>query len=176
MIRLQSVKVRLTLWYALVLSVFLAIFSFIMYAELSRALYHDAEKNLSWSALQAEEALKANLISDHALVAALNRSAHDRMKPFDSGTGEKIISRVKAWENQSQILSRSLQMIRLTGLDQQVIVSNLEGWEKGIIFPNFERDSNFMENGTSYQTIHFQNKPFRLYYRLLRIDHHPVLQ
>ncbi len=175
MIRLQSVKVRLTLWYALVLSVFLAIFSFIMYAELSRALYYDAEKNLSWSALQAEEALLPSLISNRSIVSVLRRSPHDRMKPFDPEINAKITGVVQEWEKQAKILSHSLQIIRIVGLDQEVIASNLEGWEKDIIFPNFERDSNFMENGSSYQTIHFQNKPFRLYYRLLRVERHPVL-
>lgn len=174
MIRLQSVKVRLTLWYALVLSVFLAIFSFIMYAELSRALYHDAEKNLSWSALQTEEALRFKLISNPFIFSAINRSARDRMKPFAPEANEQIQKAVQAWAFQSQFLTRSLHMIRIVGFDHKEIASNLEGWEKEIIFPNFERDSSFMEKGESYQTIHFKDKPFRLYYRLMQVGNSPV--
>jgi len=175
MIRLQSVKVRLTLWYALILSVFLAIFSFIMYAELARALYHDAEKDLSWTALQTEEALKAKLVASPDLLSSVSRNPLDQMDPFEASLNTKIIGMVNDWAAESQFLLRSLQMVRIVGLDHQEIVSNLEGWEKQIIFPSFERDSIFMEHGSSFQTIHYQNKPFRLHYYLLRMSGHPVL-
>ena len=175
MIRPQSVKVRLTLWYALVLSVLLAIFSFIMYAELSRALYHDAEKNLSWSAIQTEESIQAKLTADPEIALVVTRDARNRMKPFTASANDRIQKLVQEWARESQFLSRSLHMIRVVGLDHREIASNLEGWEKEIIFPNFERDSNFMEKGTSYQTIHFKSKPFRLYYRRLQIGNSPVL-
>ena len=145
MIRLQSVKVRLTLWYALVLSVLLAIFSFIMYAELSRALYYDAEKNLSWAAIQTEESIQAKLITSPEIVSSVSRNSHDLMKPFESSVNERIQKLVQEWAGESQFLSRSLHMIRVVGLDHREMGSNLEGWEKDIIFPNFERDSNFME-------------------------------
>lgn len=175
MIRLQSVKVRLTLWYALVLSVFLALFSFIMYAELARALYHDAEKNLSWSALQMEEELRLRLSAMPALVKATRTAERGSMQPFDLEVSNAIKKAVKSWAGQSQFLSRSLPMLRIVGLDHAEIVSNREGWEKEIIFPDFERDSHLMENGTSYQTIHFQKKPFRLYYRVVEVNQRPTL-
>ena len=175
MIRLQSVKVRLTLWYALVLSVLLAIFSFIMYAELSRALYYDAEKNLSWAAIQTEESILIKLITSPEIASSVSRNSHDRMKPFEPAVNERIQKLVQEWAGESQFLSRNLHMIRVVGLDHREMGSNLEGWEKDIIFPNFERDSNFMEKGTSYQTIHFKDKPFRLYYRQLRMGAYPVL-
>lgn len=175
MIRLQSVKVRLTLWYALILSVFLALFSFLMYAELARALYQDAEKNLVWSTRQIEEALIPRLNLRGDLLVAFRRGLRDQLKPFSPEVKQKLEDYVREWESQEQLLARSMHMVRVIGLDHAEIVSNLKGWEKQIIFPSFERDSHFMETGSSYQTIHFQGKPFRLYYRTLKIDENPVL-
>ncbi len=172
--RLQSVKVRLTLWYALVLSVILAIFSFIMYAELARALYHDAERNLYWSVVQVDDELRSKILAKNGMINTLPRSVRDQMKPFDSETNDRITNVVKNWATQSQFLSRSLNMIRVVGFDHNEMVSNLKGWEKDILFPNFERDSSFMENGASYQTIHFKGKPFRLYYHLVKVNRYPV--
>ncbi|HCM41883.1 MAG TPA: ATP-binding protein [Candidatus Omnitrophota bacterium] len=174
MLKLQSVKVRLTLWYALVLSVFLAIFSFMMYAELARALYHDAEKNLAWSVQKVDEALQTKLKKQTKLLQSLTRSPQESLKPFPPET-EKIIKEViLEWERQELFLARSQHTLRVVDLSRQDIVSNLKEWEKEIIFPNFERDSYFMESGASYQTIHFKNKPFRLYYKMLRVGGYPV--
>ncbi len=174
MIRLQSVKVRLTLWYALVLSVFLAIFSFMMYAELARALYHDAEKNLAWSVQKAEEALQAKLTAQPKLLSSLARTSQEALKPFSPETDQALRNIILEWEKQSLFLARSQHMLRIVNFAHEDIVSNLKEWEKEIIFPNFERDSFFMESGASYQTIHFKNKPFRLYYKMLRVAGNPV--
>ena len=42
----RSFKSRLTLGYALMMTVFLGGFSFLMYTELSRALYRDVERSI----------------------------------------------------------------------------------------------------------------------------------
>lgn len=66
-------------------------------------------------------------------------------------------------------------MIRLISADQINMAGNLKGWEKEIIFPDHERDSIFMESGYSFQTIHFQKKPIRLYYKRLRFKARPLV-
>lgn len=174
MIRLQSVKVRLTLWYALVLSVFLAIFSFMMYAELSRALYHDAEKNLAWSVQQAEEAIQVRVTAQPQLLSSIARTSLSATQPFTPEIDRALRDLISDWESQSFFLARSQHMLRIVNFNHEDIVSNLKEWEKEIIFPNFERDSFFMESGSSYQTIHFKNKPFRLYYKMLQVQGKPA--
>jgi hypothetical protein len=122
MIRLQSVKVRLTLWYALVLSVFLALFSFIMYAELSRALYHDVEKNLSWSALQTEESVKSKLVS----VSAINQSASDPSALFTKDENAQIEKVVKDWDKTSDFKIKQFRLPFGSGMKNDYIGSLLK--------------------------------------------------
>ena len=61
MIFFRSVKFRLTLWYAFVLTVLLSIFSFLMYAELERVLYRDVDKSLRYKAVRLKSSLESYL-------------------------------------------------------------------------------------------------------------------
>ena len=175
MILFKSVKFRLTLWYAFVLAILLIIFSFLMRAELARALYRDADKSLSQEALKIEDSMErylAEVFRGYAL-------RDPKMIPAD-GTGfqpeiqAKLRDIIRIWEKSSQWLRRSTTMIHLVDLNHQPIVSNLKGWAGQIILPDYERDSVFMETGRSLQTIHFQKKPIRLYYHLVTYQGMPV--
>lgn len=150
----QSVKLRLTLWYAFILTILLSLFSFLMYAEFARALYRDTDKNLFQQAWEVEQSLRQFLPPSHP-------------------AGIRLQKILKKWEKKNHWVSRSNLMIRLEGIDHSFLLSNLSGWRQEIIFPNFERDSFFMENGESFQIIHFQKQPFRLYYRLVRLENQP---
>ena len=158
----KTVKFRLTIWYAFMLTVFLSIFAFLMYSELSRALYQDAEKNMVEKVSNIEESLKLRIMN----------------KEVDSGVGsisQNILTQtIKDWEKNEQELAKSILMIRILGLKQSVIISNLKGWGNEIIFPDFERDSIFMEQGHSFQTIHFRGLPIRLYYHLVELNKKPL--
>lgn len=154
----QSVKFRLTLWYAFVLTVLLSVFSFLMYEELSRVLYHDADKNLTIEAETIADSLESHLNRNGRLLA-----------------GPKLIEAIKKWEKNTRRISRSTLIIRLIGFDRTILISNLKKWEREIIFPDFERDSVFMEKGASLETIHFNEKPIRLYYRRVQNRGHPIL-
>lgn len=173
MIRIRSFKLRLTLWYAFMLMVFLSGFAFLMYFELSRALYHDVEKNMLFESERVEE----------TIVTHLREAGDIRIMPppkIEKGTlaflndyQEVLTETIRDWERRQRRVTRSLYLVRVVGLDHSVILSNLSGWERDIIFPDFERDSVFMEAGNSYQTIHFQKRPIRLYYRLAKINGRP---
>ncbi len=174
--RPHSVKFRLTLWYALVLTILLSVFAFLMYAELSRALYRDIDKSLIHEAATLEESMQSYL---EGIFRGVSLAEEERFPPsffsFPPELKLKVIEVVQDWEKASQAVSRSTAMIRMAGLDHSVIVGNLSGWERDIIFPDFERDSVFMETGESFQTIHFHRKPIRLYYRLIRTHQRPLL-
>lgn len=160
MIPVQSVKFRLTLWYAFVLTVFLSLFAFLMHAELSRALYRDVDNNLAYESRGLEE----------SLLPALKEPAKElRRDPI------KLAKAIKTWEKQNRRVSRNTRMVRLVGFDHTVYLSNQTGWQRDILFPNFERDSMFMEKGDSFQTIHFQKRPIRLYYAMIRYQNEPLL-
>lgn len=175
MIHFKSVKFRLTVWYAFVLTVILSAFAFLMYAELSRVLYADADKNLLFKAESIEGSLAAYIKEGAGETGPGDDSQPLGFFLFSQKTaGLKAVDAVRAWEKANQHLGRSTLMIRLMTLENKVAASNLKGWEKEIIFPDFERDAIFMEKGKSFQTIHFQKKPIRLYYHLLRVGRRPV--
>lgn len=155
----KSVKLRLTLWYSVVLTVLLSIFAFLMYAELSRALYRDVDKNLLFEAESFVESLQPYV----------GKATQGVLLPE-----VRLMEAVKEWEKKTRRISRSHLMVRFAGLDRSFLVSNLKKWEREIIFPDFERDSIFMETGQSFQTIHFMGKPVRLYYHLARFKDHPL--
>lgn len=173
---LRSVKFRLTVWYAFVLTVFLTIFAFLMHAELEKALYLDVDRNLSQQAAAIEKALSGHL-------SHLFRSSSALPPLMNAGTLQQGIrpelslllrESLKDWERTTQSLRRATLMIRVLVYDHSVVISNLKGWEKEIIYPDFERDSVFMEKGQSFQTIHFQKKPVRLYYHTIAYEGRPL--
>lgn len=170
MIRFRSFKFRLTLWYASMLMVFLAGFAFLMYAELSRALYHDVERSMLGEVRNIEDGLRTYL-KDSKFSSALSTG---KSKPFASEELQgKLVSAIREWEQRQRRVARSLFLVRIIGFDHSPLASNLGGWERDIIFPNYERDSVFMETGESFQTIHFQKNPIRLYYHKVRFEGSP---
>lgn len=169
MIPFQSVKLRLTAAYAFILTIFLSFFAILMRAELARALYQDIDRNLMHEVKSLEE----------SLVLPSNQMAqHFSMEPkgllLPPALNAKLRDWVLKWELKNRRISHSTSMIRFVGLNHVILLSNLSGWEKEIIFPDFERDSVLMEKGESFQTIHFRNRPIRLYYRLFRYRSRPL--
>ncbi|MSR76704.1 MAG: HAMP domain-containing protein [Candidatus Omnitrophica bacterium] len=175
MIYFQSVKLRLTLWYTFILSIFLTIFAVFMYLELSRALYRDADQILLTEAINIEESLQKDLAS--IFTGARIESQHHRMNTslyFVPPIKAKLAAAIQRWEGAGKKVARSQMMIRLLGLDHEPLIMNLKRWEEEVIFPDFERDSFFLEQGKSFQTIHFRKIPVRLYYRLVRHQDVPL--
>lgn len=168
MIFLRSVKFRLTLWYAFILTFLLSLFSFLLHAELARALNRDVDQRLFYEAKNLENSLKIHLkdYSDDQIPPSekLRTSIASPVR-----TPQKLRKSITDWEKNIKGLRRSTLMVRIQGLDHSLYLSNQTGWERDIIFPDFERDSVFMESGRSFQTIHFQKKPIRLYYHLVEI-------
>lgn len=169
----KSVKLQLTLWYAVVLTILLSVFAFFMYSELQRALYRDIDEKLRNDATQLVEAISGPLEPTYKKIfqpqPAL--SIHPML------TAEKTLKlqeKMLEWEKNTQRLRKTSSSIRILSLNHIEILSNLSGWQSEIIFPDFERDSIFMETGHSYQTIHFQKKPIRLYYHLATHENNPV--
>lgn len=167
----QSVKFRLTLGYAFVLAVLLSIFSFFMHAELARVLYEDADEKLSKEAGVLEESLKTHLKD---FFRGLPGKKTHGIQPLPSEETAKLQQKIQAWEKAQRKVSLSTFAIRLEAMDHTLLLSNLSGWEREVIYPDFERDSVFMENGRSHQTIHFQGKPIRLYYHLVTAKDQPL--
>jgi signal transduction histidine kinase len=165
----------LTLWYAVILTIFLTIFSFLMYSEFSRALYRDADRSLLTEASSIEESLQDFL---QGIFRGIELAGETKLpdKPFSlqPQIRLRLLEILEDWEKSSHRVGRNTLMIRLIGFDGKVLISNLKGWEREIIFPYFERDSVFMEKGESIQTIHFQKKPIRIYYRLVRYKDRPL--
>lgn len=172
----RSVKFRLTLWHAFVLTFFLSIFAFLMHAELSKALDRDVDQNLTQQAASIQRALSPQLVrifpASSSLPPLMNSGfpQHGLRPELSVQLGAVL----QEWERANQFLSRSTLMARVLVYDRSLVLSNLEGWQAQIIFPDFERDSAFMEKGRSFQTIHFRGKPVRLYYEALLFEGRPV--
>lgn len=151
----RSVKVQLTLWYALILTILLVFFGFFMYTEFARVLHRDADKNLANESRAVAESIGT-------YVEALPASAITKNRILTDAEVEKVL---QGWESSTRRIRRSPLMIRMVRDNKADVLDNLTGWQRDIIFPDFERDSAFMENGAAYQIIHFLRKPIRLYYR-----------
>ncbi len=173
MIHIRSFKLRLTLWYALMLTVFLAGSAFLMYAELSRALYRDAEQSMHSEVQNIEEGLLASFQEAKDLKFLQPPKIEKGSLAFSPDFQGLLTKTIREFERRQRRIARSLFLVRIVGLDHSIVLSNLGGWEKEVIFPNYERDSVFMEKGDSYQTIHFQKNPIRLYYHLVRFQDRP---
>lgn len=175
MIQHRSFKLRLTVGYALMLSVFLSGFAFLMYTELSRTLYRDVESSMAAEAMNIENNLLAFLQEVYVVPPMVSPISERGMARIPLEFQEKLVATIQEWERRQRRINRSLFLVRIVNLDHSLIVFNRGGWEEDIIFPNYERDSVFMEQGRSYQTIHFQKRPVRLYYHLVRIQGWPLL-
>ena len=173
MISFRSVKFRLTVWYAVILTILLSVFAFLMHAELARVLYRDVDHNLALEARRLEEGLQIDLepVFEKALLPEVKRPAG----PYDisSGRHRVVAQQLANWEKKSRSVERSALLVRIIGLNRRSVLSNLTGWQREIIFPDFERDSLFTETGKSFQTIHFRAKSIRLYYSLVRVRGRP---
>jgi len=173
MIQHRSFKFQLTLGYAFMMTVFLAGFSLLMYSELSRALYRDVERTM-----QAEvKSIEGGILSSFeertdAFFSQLPKIEKGTLA-FPSDFQTAVTKGVREWEKKQRRVTRSLFLVRILGLDRSLIGSNLGGWERDILFPDFERDSVLMETGDSFQTIHFQSSPIRLYYHLVSFRGRP---
>ncbi len=173
---LRSVKSRLVLTSGIILTALLSGFGFLMHAELSRALYRDVDKTLQLETRTLQESMQGYLEKPFGEVLPVKDMRFPGpFLPLSAELNEELHRTLGVWEKQERFFSRSTLMVRILGTDHAQILGNLTGWERAIIFPDFERDSVFMETGESFQTIHFQKKPVRLYYLLLRIRHHPLL-
>lgn len=173
MIRIRSFKLRLTLWYALMLAVFLAGFAFLMRAQLSRSLYRDAQQSLYGEVRNIEEGLLAFLQEAKSSQLLAPPKVEKGILAFSPEFQGLLEKNIREFERRQRRIAQSLLLVRIVGLDHSVVVSNLGGWEREVIFPNYERDSVFMEKGDSYQTIHFRKNPIRLYYHLVRFRGRP---
>ncbi|MDD5217245.1 MAG: ATP-binding protein [Candidatus Omnitrophica bacterium] len=175
MISFRSAKFRITLWYACILTVILLSFSFFMYSEFARALYRDSDETLVTEvqslAVSLEEYFeKALRKSDLEQLAELSLNS----STYPPEIRQKLVEVIEQWERKTQRLGRSTLILRLVGIDHSVILGNLKSWERKILFPAYERDAGFMENGESFQTIHFEQRPIRLFYYLLRYRSRPL--
>lgn len=168
----KAVRFRLTLWYALILTLFLSVFSFLMYSELERALYRDADRNLLHEVQQIEQTI--DIEAFYKTLDMTEKPVLGFMKPEMSRMRENLKDALIKWERDHKKISRSTLMIRLESLDHSLLLSNMTGWEKEIIFPDFERDAVFLEKGESFQTIHFHSRPIRLYYQMVTYDNTPL--
>jgi signal transduction histidine kinase len=171
----RSVKLRLTIWYALILAILLSIFAFFMYSELSRALYNDADKKLLLESRALADSVQSYLdgIDLGARLVEESRASKD---PFavSPDIRLKLVEVINLWEKSTHRFSQSTLSLRFINLDQSAFMTNFKGWEKDVLFPNYERDSLFMEMGESFQTIHFRQEPIRLYYYLVRYKSRPL--
>lgn len=160
-----SFKFRLTFWYAFLLTVLLSAFAFWMYQEFSRALYRDVDAKLTREVHALEtsfEDYRGPVLAK--LQAVLGKSP--RKSPFDlpQEIKQSLSSQLKKWEKDRRLVTRNVLMIRFVTMNNELMFSNVRGWQKEIIFPDFERDSLFIEEGKSFQTIHFRGRPIRLFY------------
>ena len=174
MISARSVKFRLTVWHTFILAVLLSVFAFWMYHEFARVLYRDTDRGLASEADRLADAMET-FLPPVALELARSSKEAERQPFFLSAAAKsKLLESLKSWEHQNRLLARSTLMVRFVGVDHALIAANLKGWEKEVRFPDFERDSVFMEKGESFQTIHFHRKPIRLFYRLVSLRAHPL--
>lgn len=173
MIQFRSFKSRLTLGYAVMMTVFLAGFSFLMYMEFSKALYRDVERSMYEEVQNIEDGitsfLKARRAEQFFALPEIERGT----LVFPAEFQAEVTKAIREWEKNQRRIARSLFVVRIVGLDRSLIESNLGGWERDILFPDYERDSVLMEKGDSYQTIHFEENPIRLYYHLVRFRARP---
>lgn len=171
---IQSVKAQLTLLYSFILLVILSSFSIFMYTEFSRALYGDADRSLSQEVNQLEKSLKPYI---HNWVSTPKEIRKEEILPgaVPLVNPQGLRDAVLKWEASNRQVARSTRIIRIIHLNNEVMTGNLKGWEQEIIFPDYERDSTLMETGESFQTIHFQRKPIRLYYRMIKSGEVPLL-
>lgn len=175
MISFRSVKFRLTLWYAFILAVLLSIFAFMMYAELKRVLYRDMDYNLSQETGRLEEAVRSDLETVFKKILKPSKTPEEAAPFSISAEVQSLIAQeLIRWEKKSRRIERSALIVRIVALNRLPILSNLLGWQREIIFPDFERNSRFAEKGNSFETIHFHRKPIRLYYQLVRVEGRPL--
>ncbi len=173
MILFRSFKFRLAVIYSLLMMVFFIGFSFLTYSLLSRALYQNVEKNLRYEAKQIEEGLLSFFYaSKEAYFVKLPENRKGSIS-FSPDFQVEIAKKIREWESHGKRITRSRSFLRIVGLDGEAIGTNLGGWSREILFPDFERDSVFMEFGESYQTIHFQKRPIRLFYHLTQFRGRP---
>jgi len=173
---LRSVKFQLTLWYAFILTVLLSLFAFWMHGEFARTLYRDVDRSLKAEAGALEASLTPALekIFHHRPSGEKTPRFAANSLDVPAEARQKLRETLAQWEKNEKRLHRSLLMLRFEGLDHEPLLSNLKGWEREILYPDFERDAVFLDQGESFQTIHFQKKPIRLYYRLARLRRRPV--
>ena len=141
MIQVRSFKLRLTLWYALMLTVFLAGFAFFMYAELSRALYRDVEQSMRGEVRNIEDALLTFFLETRDPRLLMLPRAEKGVLTFPPEYQEVLAKTVLEFERRQRRIVRSLLLVRIVGLDHSIVVSNLEGWGREIIFPNYVQKS-----------------------------------
>jgi len=171
----RSVKFKLTLSHAIVLMLFLSVFALLMYTELSRTLYRDVDRSLQNEAKGLEESLDSFLDGiDQGMQLAEKQTRFPNPFFVPLEVRLRLQDVINQWQQTSQRLSRSTYMIRFINLNHSILLTKLKGWEAEVIFPDFERDSVFMENGRSFLTIHFRDQPMRLYYHLVRYRNKPL--
>ena len=173
MIPFRSFKSRLTFWYAFMLTVFLTGFAFLMYTEFSRALYRDVERSMHEEVRSIEDAVGTSFLErkDPKFVVPPAIEKGTLVLPPEFQT--EVTRAIRDWEKKQRAIKRSLFLVRILGLDRSLILTNLGGWERDILFPDYERDAVLMEKGDSYQTIHFEKNPIRLYYHLVQFRGRP---
>jgi len=169
----RSFKSRLTFGYAFMMTVFLAGFSFLMYTELSRALYRDVERSMFGEAQSIEGGIANSFQERKGFEFSSFPKIEKGTLAFPVEFQAEVTKAIREWEKKQRRVTRSLFLVRIIGLDRSLIGSNLGGWERDILFPDYERDSILMEKGDSYQTIHFEKYPIRLYYHLVRFQGRP---
>ena len=172
----RSVKFRLTLLYAFLLALILSAFSMFMYMELSRTLYADLDRRLADESAQIEDSVQDYV---QGLFLTEEKSGISPKGFFDPLSFARkiqpaLLEVLSLWKRFGSPVDRSTLLTRIIGLDRSTLATNLKGWENEIIFPDYERDSVFMETGNSFQTIHFQKRPIRLHYHLVRHAARPI--
>ncbi|MFZ5801928.1 MAG: sensor histidine kinase [Candidatus Omnitrophota bacterium] len=171
----RSVKFRLTFWYAFFLTVILLGVTWFMYAQFSAMLRIGTDRELASQIASFESSLTdifQTNFGDRELKALTHLTLNEKEYPEDIRA--LLVRAVVRWETEYQQVRRSGFMIRFLAFDDQPLLANLKNWQNDIIFPHYERDSVFMETGRSFQTIHFQGKPIRLYYHLFRLETRPL--
>lgn len=159
----------------MVLTVLLGIAAAYMHAVLAHTLYQDADRRLKAETLEIEDSLRDYLKDILLRYELLKQNVTSPSFSFlETDLTLRIQHEIRRWEQTGQYLKRRAMMFQIIGVDHTPIVSNLSGWTRGIIFPDFERDSVFMEKGTSYQTIHYRRIPIRLYYHLVTFHQKPL--
>lgn len=171
----STLKFRLTLWYAFLLTIFLSLFSLLMHSELSRVLYRDVDARLTAQAVSIDQSIQQLLHENAFKIKDKSTSVmigHKTLAGTEART--EAMNLITRWEAKEKRLARATMMLRINNFKEPEQLANLKGWEEEIIFPDYERDSKFMESGSSFQTIHFKRKPIRLFYYVIRYDSTPL--